>query len=141
MFRRSLPKSAIFFMALLATPVAGRSQDIHCTSRECHGTDAMGNAVLLRIDSERLDPTQRYTVQMGDDTLYIERKRSPVVSADWGGGPVLMQRPTTTITGNMNGQPVDLVSESSGLVTGNAFGKNLTCGVDGWSAFNPSPCF
>ena len=132
--------SILIITTLLITAGQARAQDIHCSARECHGTDALGNTVMLRMESGRFDATQRYTAQMGDDVIYIERKRSPIVSADWNGA-ALMQRPTTTITGTMNGQPVDLTTESSGLTTGNAFGKNTNCAVNGWSVFNPSPCF
>lgn len=116
------------------------SQDITCTARECRGTDIMGNPVLLRVNSDRLDSTQSYTARIGNTEINVERKRSPLVSAGWN-GPVLLQRPITTIEGEVDGYPVRLYSESSGLTTGEAFGQPVTCAVNGWSVFRPSPCF
>jgi len=116
------------------------SQDIICTSRECRGTDFMGNPVLLRVNSDRLDSTQSYTARVGNNEIEVQRKRSPLVSGGWN-GPVLMQRPITTVTGVVDGYPVSLYTESSGLTTGEAFGQPITCAVNGWSVFSPSPCF
>jgi hypothetical protein len=118
----------------------GLTQDIRCTDRACRGTDVMGNKVLLRVDSDRTDPTQRYTARIGEDQIQIEQTRSPVVSGGWN-GPALLQRPSTEITGEVNGYPVKLHSNSSGLVTGTAFGERVSCAVDGWSVLSPSPCF
>jgi hypothetical protein len=100
----------------------------------------MGNPVLLRVNSDRLDSTQSYTARIGDNEIQVERQRSPLVSAGWN-GPVLRQRPTTTVTGVVDGYPVSLYTESSGLTTGEAFGQPITCGVDGLSVFGPTPCF
>lgn len=122
------------------TPTLALAQDITCTARECRGTDIMGNPVLLRVSSNRLDSTQRYSARIGDTEIQVERKRSPLVSADWN-GPVLLQRPITTITGTANGQVVNLHTESSGLTTGEAFGQTVTCAVNGLSVFSPQPCF
>jgi hypothetical protein len=121
-------------------PAWALAQDITCTARECRGTDIMGNPVLLRVNSDRLDSTQSYTARIGDTEIQVERKRSPLVSADWN-GPVLLQRPITTITGTANGQAINLYTESSGLTTGEAFGQPVTCAVNGWSVFSPTPCF
>lgn len=118
----------------------GWTQDIHCTDRACRGTDIMGNKVLLRVDSDRTDRTQLYTARIGEDEIQIERTRSPVVSGGWN-GPALLQRPTTEITGEVNGYPVKLHSNSSGLVTGTAFGERVNCAVDGWSVLSTSSCF
>lgn len=116
------------------------SQDIHCTDRACSGTDIMGNNVLLRVDSNRTDATQRYTARIGEAEIQVERRRSPLVSGGWN-GPALMQRPITEVTGHINSYPVKLHIDSAGLATGTAFGEPVTCAVDGFSIFNPSPCF
>jgi hypothetical protein len=100
----------------------------------------MGNPVVLEVHSGRLDSTQSYTARIGDTEIHVERKRSPLVSAGWN-GPVLLQRPITTITGVVDGDPVNLYTESSGLTTGEAFGQPITCAVNGWSVFRPSACF
>jgi hypothetical protein len=118
----------------------GLTQDIRCTDRACRGTDIMGNKVLLRVDSDRTDRTQRYTARIGEEEIQIEQTRSPVVSGGWN-GPALLQRRTTEITGEVNGYPVKLHSNSSGLVSGTAFGERVNCAVDGWSVLSPSPCF
>lgn len=132
--------SSLLLGAIVLSPIPGWSQDIRCTARECRGTDIMGNPVLLRVNSDRLDSTQSYTARIGDSEIQVERRRSPLVSGGWN-GPVLMQRPITTITGEVDGQPVNLYTESSGLTTGEAFGQPVTCAVNGWSVFSPSPCF
>jgi len=116
------------------------AQNITCTDRVCRGTDIMGNPVLLEVQSNRLDRTQRYTARVGDQEITVERTRSPLVAADWY-GPVLLDRPTTHITGQVAGYPVDLQSNGSGLITGTAFGKTGSCAVDGWSVYSSSPCF
>lgn len=132
--------SAISLGIIAVLSPGANSQDITCTARECRGTDIMGNPVLLRVNSDRLDSTQSYTARVGDNEIQVQRKRSPLVSGGWN-GPVLMQRPITTVTGVVDGYPVSLYTESSGLTTGEAFGQPITCAVNGWSVFNPSPCF
>ena len=117
-----------------------KSQNIKCTDKICSGTDIMGNHVHLEVHSDRLDRKQRYTARIGDDEITVERTRSPLVTADWN-GPTLLQRPTTEITGNANGNPVSLLSTGSGLTTGTAFNQPVTCAVDGWSVMQPTPCF
>ena len=116
------------------------SQDITCTARECRGTDIMGNPILLRVNSDRLDSKQNYTARIGGAEIEVERERSQLVSAGWN-GPVLLQRPVTTIGGEVDGRSVSLYTESSGLTTGEAFGQPITCAANGWSIFSPSPCF
>jgi hypothetical protein len=132
---------AVAFLAA-ATMVAGTAtaQNITCTDKACRGTDIMGNPVLLEVHSGRLDRTQSYTARIGDNEIQVEHRRSPLVSAGWN-GPALLQRPITTITGEVDGDPMNLYTESSGLTTGEAFGQPITCAVNGWSVFNPSPCF
>ena len=122
----------------LVTPA--KSQNIKCTDKVCSGTDIMGNPIYLEVHSDRLDRTQRYTARIGDNEITVERTRSPLVTADWN-GPALLQRPTTEITGNANGYPVNLLSNGSGLSTGTAFNQPITCAVDGWSVMQTSPCF
>lgn len=109
-------------------------------SGKCRGTDIMGNPVRLVVRSNRMDPKQAYTARIGNDEIRVERERSPLVSASWN-GPVLMQRPLTTIIGEANGEYANLFTESSGLTTGEAFGEKYTCAVNGWSVFGPQPCF
>jgi hypothetical protein len=130
---------ALLLAAVIGAVPSAHGQNIQCSAKECRGTDIMGNPVLLRVESERLDPTQRYTVHLGGSEIQIERKRAPILSADWD-GPALMQRPITTVTGSANGQPINLYTESSGLTTGQAFGQPINCSVNGWSVF-PTPCF
>ncbi len=141
---KSIPKKTLlaFVFAMQSTLVATgvSAQDIQCSDKVCRGTDIMGNPILLKVHSDRFDETQRYTARIGDDEITVERTRSPMVTASMN-GPVLLQRPTTEITGVVAGYPVDLESTSSGLVTGTAFGQPVTCAVDGWSVLSPSPCF
>jgi len=121
-------------------PSLATAQDIDCNTRRCRGTDIMGNPVLLRVHSDRMDSRQTYTARIGDTKIRVKRERSPLVSASWN-GPVLMQRPLTTITADANGHSAKLYTESSGLTTGKAWGKKVTCAVNGWSVFDPQPCF
>ena len=100
----------------------------------------MGNEVRLRVNSNRLDRTQSYTATIGETEITVQRRKAPLTTATWG-GPVLIQRPITKVTGTIEKNPVDLYTESSGLTTGEAFGKNYTCAVNGWSVFNTQPCF
>ena len=126
---------AVTLFSVISSPAF--AQDITCTSKECRGTDIMGNQILLRVNSDRTNPTQSYTARIGDTEIQVERKRSPLVSGGWF-GPVLLQRPVTTIQGRVNGKPVNLFTESSGLTTGDAFGQPVTCAVNGFSVFSES---
>lgn len=117
-----------------------KAQNITCTDRQCSGTDIMGNPVLLQVNSDRTDRTQSYTARIGDNVVEVTRQRSPLVSADWN-GPALLQRPITTVNGVVDGFPVQLYTESSGLTTGEAFGQPITCSVNGWSVFRSTACF
>lgn len=141
---KRLPPALFAAGALLAAQVVvvgtAAAQNITCTDKACRGTDIMGNPVLLEVHSNRLDRTQSYTARIGDNEIHVERKQSPLISAGWN-GPVLLQKPITTVTGKVDGNPVNLYTESSGLTTGEAFGQPVNCAVNGWSVFSPSPCF
>jgi hypothetical protein len=141
---KRLPLTLYAAVAFLAAPVmltgTAAAQNITCTDKACRGTDIMGNPVLLEVHSGRLDRTQSYTARIGDNEIQVERRRSPLVSAGWN-GPALLQRPITTITGEVDGEPVNLYTESLGLTTGEAFGRPITCAVNGWSVFDHSACF
>lgn len=136
--RRAASITSATLVMLWGAAVHG--QNITCTARMCSGTDIMGNPVLLQVHSDRLDPNQSYTAIVGDNVIEVTRKRSPMVTAD-SNGPALMQRPITVINGQMDGHPVHLHTESSGLTTGEIFGDPVTCAVNGWSMFRPSACF
>jgi len=135
---RSFTIGHIALATFLSTDVS--AQNITCSDRQCSGTDIMGNPVLLQVNSDRLDRRQSYTARIGDNVIEVTRERSPLVSADWN-GPVLLQRPITTINGQVDGNAVRLYTESSGLTTGEAFNQPITCAVNGWSVFRPTACF
>lgn len=134
----SIGLAIISLFGYLSSPAL--AQNITCTSKECRGTDIMGNPVYLKVNSNRTDSTQSYSARIGDAEIQVERKRSPLVSAGWN-GPALLQRPLTSVQGRIEGKSVNLFTESSGLTTGEAFGKPVTCAVNGFSVFDPSPCF
>lgn len=116
------------------------AQEISCTSRKCTGNDGMGNEILLKVNSDRLSSTKSYTARIGDREIHVKRKASPIVSAAIA-GQVLMVRPETSIKGKLKTNIVDLVTDNSGNTSGTIGAAKINCAVNGFSVFEPSPCF
>ena len=116
------------------------AQEITCKPRKCTGNDGMGNEILLKVNSNRLSSTKSYTARIGDREINVKRKASPIVSAAIA-GQVLMVRPETSIKGKLKTNIVDLVTDNSGNTTGTIGAAQINCAVNGFSVFEPSPCF
>ena len=134
-----------YFLILLAIasnllPHFTRAQEITCTARKCTGNDGMGNEILLKVNSDRLDSTKSYTARIGDREINVKRRPSPIVSSGIA-GQVLMVRPETSIKGKLKTNIVDLVTDNSGNTTGTIGAAQINCAVNGFSEFEPSPCF
>ena len=121
-------------------PYFTRAQEITCTARKCTGKDGMGNEILLKVNSDRLDSTKSYTARIGDREIKVKRRPSPIVSSGIA-GQVLMVRPETSIKGKLKENIIDLVTDGSGRTTGTIGPAKINCAVNGFSVFDPSPCF
>ncbi len=139
-----LTRTYYFFILLAITsnlmPYFARAQEITCTARKCTGNDGMGNEILLKVNSDRLDSTKSYTARIGDREINVKRRPSPIVSSGIA-GQVLMVRPETSIKGKLKENIIDLVTDGSGRTTGTIGPAKINCAVNGFSVFDPSPCF
>ena len=139
-FTRTYHYLILLVLASNILPHSTRSQEITCTTRKCTGNDGMGNEILLKVNSDRLDSTKSYTARIGDREIKVKRRPSPIVSSGIA-GQVLMVRPETSIKGRLKENIIDLVTDGSGRTTGTIGPAKINCAVNGFSVFAPSPCF